>query len=365
MLALLRCWILSNINLSEELVSELVSSIKLYASLEKLYMCNNSILSLSAIILSEALATISTLKVLDLQGNKLTPEAGNSLASVIINNRTLEVLFLDNNNLGVGALSIVKALQNIKSLRMLGLSNNNLPKEISREVSGVIKSNCNLEMLALSSNDLRSSAIVILQALSTITTLKILKMNDNQIGEKGGEVLATVILNNIRLIELHFNSNSIQNSGIKVSEALQNISCLKSLDLSNNKLPEAVGIKLSVAIESNHSLKELCLHNNNLQSSIDVILQALSKVSTLELLDLHGSHLTPFSANGLESAIKNNTGLKCLYINENNLGKGLIIILNALNNLSSLIKLNISDNNFMNDVIAYVRVANKLRVLSR
>ena len=50
---------------------------------------------------------------------------------------------------------------------------------------------------------------------------------------------------------------------------------------------------------------------------------------------------------------------------KNNLGKGLIIILNALNNLSSLIKLNISDNNFMNDVIAYVRVANKLRVLSR
>ena len=107
------------------------------------------------------------------------------------------------------------------------------------------------------------------------------------------------------------------------------------------------------------------MHNNNLQSSIDVILQALSKLSTLELLDLHGSHLTPFSANGLESAIKNYTGLKCLYINENNLGKGLIIILNALNNLSSLIKLNISDNNFMNDVIAYVRVANKLRVLSR
>ena len=228
---------LSNINLSEELVSELVSSIKLYASLEKLYMCNNSILSLSAIILSEALATISTLKVLDLQGNKLTQKAGNSLASVIINNRTLEVLFLDNNNLGVGALSIVKALQNIKSLRMLGLSNNNLPEEISREVSGVIKSNCNLKMLALSSNDIRYSAIVILQALSTITTLKILKMNDNQIGEKGGEVLATVILNNIRLIELHFHSNSIQNSGIKISEALQNISCLKSLDLSNNMLP--------------------------------------------------------------------------------------------------------------------------------
>ena len=119
----------------------------------------------------------------------------------------------------------------------------------------MIKLNCNLESLTLSSNDLQSSTIVILQALSTITTLKILNMDNNQIGEKGGEVLISVILSNKRLTKLHFSSNNLYNSSIKVSEALQNHLCLKSLDLSDNSLPEGAGIKLTSAIESNNSLE--------------------------------------------------------------------------------------------------------------
>ena len=118
---------LSNFNLSKELVSELSCSIKSYTFLEKVYLCNSNLKS-SAIILLEVLATISTLKVLDLQSNELTEEVGNSLASVIINNKKLEMLLLDNNNISAGAMNIVKTLQNINSLKMLGLSNNNLPK---------------------------------------------------------------------------------------------------------------------------------------------------------------------------------------------------------------------------------------------
>ena len=183
---------LSNFSLSEEMVSELTSSIKSYTSLEMVYL-HNSNLKLSVIILSEVLATVSTLKVLDLQSNGFTEEVGNSLASVIINNKALEVLFLDNNNIGEGAVNIVKALQNINSLKMLGLSNNNLPKEISHELAAAIKSNCYLELLTLSSNNVKSSAIEILQCLTTINTLKVLNMDKYLIGEKASEALALII----------------------------------------------------------------------------------------------------------------------------------------------------------------------------
>ena len=134
------------------------------------------------------------------------------------------------------------------------------------------------------------------------------------------------------------------------------------MDLSNNNLPREIGYELAAAIQSNHSLKQLSLHSNNLQPSINVILQALSNISTLELLNLHNSHLTSLATKGLESVIKNNTGLQCLYINDNNLGNGLIIILKALKSISSLNKLSISNNNFMNDVITDLRVADKIRV---
>ena len=339
---------LSNFNLSEEIVSELTSSIKSY-TLEKVYLCNSNLKS-SAVILLEVLATISTLKVLDLQSNELTEEVGISLASVIINNKALEILFLDNNNIGVGAMNIVKALQNINSLKMLGLSNNNLPKKMSHELAGVIKSNCNIESLTLSSNDLRSSAIVILQALSTITTLKILNMDNNQIGEKGGEVLTSVILSNKRLTKLYFSSNNLQNSGVKVLEAFQNHLCLKSLDLSDNSLPEGVGIKLASAIKSNNSLEKLWLHSNNLQSSIVVIMQALSKLSTLQLLDLQNNHLTTQIGDWLKHVITNNPAMKVLCLDNNNIGTGGLQITEALQSIKFLKMLGLSNNSLPKEI---------------
>ena len=53
----------------------------------------------------------------------------------------MKVLFLDNNNIGTGGLQITKALQNIKFLKMLGLSNNSLPKGIAQKLAATIKSN--------------------------------------------------------------------------------------------------------------------------------------------------------------------------------------------------------------------------------
>ena len=77
---------------------------------------------------------------------------------------------------------------------MLGLNNNNLPKEMSHELAAVIKSNCYLELLTLSSNNLQYSAIKILQCLTTINTLKVLNMDNNLMGEKAGEVPYSVKL---------------------------------------------------------------------------------------------------------------------------------------------------------------------------
>ena len=356
-----------NLYMSREMGNDLASAINLYTCLESVCLCNNN-LELSAMILViQALSTISTLKVLYIQSNGLTEITSDSLTSLIINNPLLQSLFLDHNNIGVGAIKIAKALQSNKSLRMLGLNNNNLSNEnvheLMIELTSAIKSNCYLELLTLSFNDLQSSATFILQHLSTtISTLKVLYMDYNNIGEKGGEALASVLKSNPKLTKLQFGGNDFRKSSIMISEALQSISSLESLDLSNNSLPEEVGIELAAAIQSNRTLKHLLLHSNNLQSSVDSILQALSKLSTLELLDLHNSNLTSIAVKGLENVIVNNVGLQYLYLNDNNLGKGLINIFKVLQSISSLKELNISNNNFMNDVTADLTVANKLRV---
>ena len=218
--------------------------------------------------------------------------------------------------------------------------------------------------------------------------IKILGLDDNLMPQKTGKTLASIITHNTVLEELHLSNNNLGIGLLDVAKALQKIQSLQVLNLSNTQLPNEVNSDLALAIESNRNLKTLLMssssmecssdailpalsksfslqimaHSCNLQSSINLILQALSKLSTLEQLDLHNSHLTSLAAKGIESVIKNNTGLQCLYINDNNLGKGLIIILKALKSISSLKQLNIDNNNFMNDVIDDLRIANKVRV---
>ena len=145
------------------------------------------------------------------------------LASVILHNTGLQQLYIGNNNLREGTLEVTQALQHIMSLESINLGNNNMPKEASCELALAIKSNKHLERLWLQDNNLCSSALLILQALSNISTLKDLNLNNNQIGEGGGEVLASVIMNNTGLRKLYISSNNILNSAMKISEALQSI----------------------------------------------------------------------------------------------------------------------------------------------
>ena len=325
----------SNFNLSEELVSEIASSLKSHTSLEKVHLCNSNLKS-SVIILLEVLTTISTLKVLDLQSNGLTEEVGNSLASVIINNKQLEVLFLDNNNISAGAMNIVKALKNINSLKMLGLNNNNLPKEISHELAGIIKSNCYLELLTLSSNNLQSSAIEILQHLTKISTLKVLNMGNNLIGEKAGEVLATVILYNTALQQLYLSNDNLGEGILEVAQALQHIISLESINLGNNNVPKEASCELALAIKSNKHLERLWLCDNNLHSSALIILQAMTNTSTLKDLNIDNNQISKVGGEVLASVMINNTGLRELHISNNNILNSTMKISEALQSIKNI-----------------------------
>ena len=60
-----------------------------------------------------------------------------------------------------------------------------------------------LEKLWLHDNNLHFSANVILNTLTTITTLTILCLNNNQISQEAAEVVASVIMHNTRLEVLH------------------------------------------------------------------------------------------------------------------------------------------------------------------
>ena len=78
------------------------------------------------------------------------------------------------------------------------------------------------------------------------------------------------------------------------------------------------------------------LLDNDLNSSTVIILRALSEISTLKVLDLHSIQLNEDASDYLSSVICNNAGLNELHLDNNDIGIGMLPIIEALHKLESL-----------------------------
>ena len=186
-----------NKNRSEKLFLPLVSVITQNKLIEKLRLSDNNLNDHAAIQIARSLYKSSKLKCVNLQNNNITEKAAKALASVISHNPRLQELCLGNNQLNLGVMKIATALQNISSLKFLGLQNNNISDEAANTLAAAIKSNNSLEKLWLSGNHLGSSMVVVVNALKGITTLKDLALNDNKSKSKElAPILASVITQN-------------------------------------------------------------------------------------------------------------------------------------------------------------------------
>jgi len=105
------------------------------------------------------------------------------------------------------------ALKEIISLTCLHLENGNLPQRLAKDLAAIIKSNTYLERFVLGKNNLQSSVIVILKALKEISTLQVLKLNDNFMPKDVSDDLAEVVKSNKCLEELDLNENDLQSPG--------------------------------------------------------------------------------------------------------------------------------------------------------
>ena len=330
-------------NMTGKMADHLASVIKNNNRLEILGLrCNN--LQSSAILIFEALKEISTLKLLYLDDNNMSGKVADSLADVIKSNIHLEELLLCNNNLQSSAVTILQALRTISNLKKLNLSYNNMTDKVVDDLAGVVKSNTGIEMLYLDANNLKSSAVVIFEALKEISTLKVLHLNDNNMSGKVADGLADVIKNNVHLEELHLNNNNLQSSAVTIIRALKGVSNLKKLSLDYNNMSGKVSGDLAGVVEKNTFLEELHLCGNNLQLSADLILKALKGISTLKILNLDHNNMSKKLVDSLADVIKNNVCLENLCLDNNHLYSSAIVILQALKRTSNLKILALSDN---------------------
>ena len=213
------------------------------------------------------LSGISTLLSITIVDNHFCTEQADEISSVISSNCNLQILYLNNNHLHSDVIKVAKALKHTITLKVLNLTNNDIPPDAATALSDIIHSNTSLREFCVGNNKLKSSIIIILKYLHKISSLRRLEINDNEIPEEAGEAIASVILSNTKLEHLVLNNNNIGKGVFSIAKALQKVDTLKVLDLGNTNMPKEASEELALAIECNQFLNTLKLQSNNLQSS--------------------------------------------------------------------------------------------------
>jgi len=223
---------------------------------------------------------------------------------------------------------LANSLSKISTLSCIVVRNNTFSTKQVDAVCTILSGSYYLQILDLSNNNLHNDIIKVAKALEHTRTLKVLnlmrlQLNDDQIPESAGEAIASVILNNTGLECLVLNNNNINKGLLHIIRALQQLNSLQMLDLGNTNMSKEVCDELALAIECNQCLNTVHLNGNNLQSSAIVVLRALSKLSSLKVLNLQTNYLNENTGELLASVIFNNTQLTHLFLNNNSIGKGL------------------------------------------
>ena len=343
-----------NQNRSEELAPALTSIISHNKSMDSLLLSDNNLNDDGVIKIAQSLCKHTKLKAIDLQSNNITEKAAEALASIISSNTRLEELYLGDNTIQIGVITMSTGFKNISSLKVLDLNDNNIPEEAADELSATIRANNSLEELWLGGNHLGSSTVMIVNALMQVTTLKVLNLNDNQNrSEELAPALTSIISHNKSMESLLLSDNNLNDDGvIKIAQSLCKHNTLKVINLQSNNITEKAAEALASIISSNTGLEELYLGNNTIQLGIITMSTALKNISSLKVLDLYSNNIPEEAADELSAAIKANNSLEKLSLGGNHLGSSTVMVVNALKQFTTLKELDLIDNQNRSEELA-------------
>jgi len=213
-------------------ISSSANNVMHNTSLEILNMSGNSISDSGAAAIGRAIAYNNTLKQLIIRGTKLTGEGATAIASSFAHNTSLEILDMCYNSIGEdGTIAIGVAVTTNNALKYLNIGSNNVTPTI---IANMLSHNTSLEVLDISGNDIGDDGVTaIARAITLNKALKKLKMGSHKITVVG----STTIFNSLK-----YNTS------------------LEVLVLTVNNLSKSVATTIAQTITINNTLKELHFH---------------------------------------------------------------------------------------------------------
>ena len=302
-------------------------------------LANASLKTEGVIEIANALQTIKTLKLLMLSDKKITGAASESIAAAITNNTGLEKLYLDNNFLGEqGYKNVVKALKHLVNLKVLHLKNNKFQCNIADFIQDLICTNKNVEKISFGNNYLYTKGKKI-HCNFIRTQIKSIGVSGNKITSKETRHIADIVSNSAKIERLQVSDNSLGTEGCNIiATALKSICTLTKLYISNNNITEQAADGIAEVVSRNISLQVLDIGNNLLLSTgIIKVAKALRELHNVKELCLDKNFITKEAADDIAAVICSNARLEKLQLNDNLLKtEGANIICSALKQLSCL-----------------------------
>lgn len=153
---------------------------------------------------------------------------------------------------------------------------------------------------------------------------------------------------NLEVLDL--NSNDLGNGLTTLLPAIKGMHKLKRLNLGSNELNSLnkTGLKsFAAALSSLPELEELDLYDNELQYKLITLMSAIKETHNLKRLHLEGNEIASINKNALQhfaSKLSSFSELEELDLRYNELGRGLMTLLPAIEGMTKLQKLNLSYN---------------------
>ena len=152
---------------------------------------------------------------------------------------------------------------------------------------------------------------------------------------------------------------------IAIDKSLTRLSTLQILDIQSNFITEKTADAIAFVIKRNTEMKGLYLGDNKLGAGALKIVRALKGVSSLKVLGLNNNNISGVIAGELAAVIERNRLQKLLLAN-NGLRASAITILQSLSKITTLTELDLSGNDmptaFVSSVVANNSILEDLRL---
>ena len=207
--------------------------------------------------ISTAVINTNTVKVLHMWGNGLRTEEASAISDMMT---CLEELYIRDNKLGDdGAVTISEGITKTNTLRVLDIIDNNIT----------------------------STGATAINSLLHNTSLEVLHMGYNAIGQDGATGIAQVITNNKTLKELNICKCEITSTeAIAIANGLLHNTSLEVLDMSNNAIGQDGATAIAQAITNNKTLKKLSLWGDTIDDeSAMIIMRSLNHNNSITELE--------------------------------------------------------------------------------